>query len=151
MTLYEIDAAIMNCINEDGEVIDLDLMNQLQMDRAEKIENVACWIKNLEAESEAIRAEEKNLANRRRVNDNKAETLRKYLEYALDGQKFSTPRVKISYRKSTQVLIPDPEKVPAAWYKASYSIDKAGIKEALQNGEKVPGAELGENLNMQIK
>lgn len=151
MNIYEIDAAIMNCINEDGEVIDIDAMNQLQMERAEKIENVACWIKNLEAESEAIRNEEKNLAGRRKVNENKVESLRKYLAYALDGQKFQTPRVRISYRKSTAVSIQDPEKIPAAWYKAKYEIAKADIKEALQRGEAVPGAELVENVSMQIK
>lgn len=151
MNIYEIDEAIMNCINEDGEVIDLEAMERLQMERAEKIENVACWVKNLESDIAALYEEEKNLAARRKAAENKAESLRKYLAMALGGQKFSTPRVAISYRKSTQVSIPVPEKVPASWYKASYSVDKAAIKKALQNGEKVPGASLVENLNMQIK
>lgn len=151
MNLYDIDAAIMNCINEDGEVIDIEAMERLQMERADKIENVGCWIKNLEADALALREEEKSLAARRKSAETKIESLKKYLSYALNGQKFSTPRVLISYRKSTQVDIPDPDKVPANWYKATYTIDKAGIKEALMRGEEVKGASLKENLNMQIK
>lgn len=151
LTIYEIDKAIMDCINEDGEVIDIDAMESLQMERAQKIENVGCWIKNLKADCEAIKAEEKTLRERREVIDHKVESLQKYLEYALQGQKFSTPRIAISYRKSVAVDIPDEDKIPAEWYKATYSVDKAGIKEALQKGKLVVGATLIERQNMQIK
>lgn len=151
LTIYEIDKAIMDCINEDGEVIDIDAMEALQMERAQKIENVGCWIKNLKADCEAIKAEEKTLRERREVMERRIESLRNYLEYALNGQKFNSPRIAISYRKSTQVSIPDPEKVPAEWYHAKYEISKADIKEALLAGEKVPGAFLEEKMNMQVK
>lgn len=151
MTLYEIDAAIMACINEDGEVIDPVKMAQLQMDRSEKVENVACWIKNLIAEAEMIEAERKKLDERKHACLKKAEGLKGWLSYALEGQKFSTGKVAISYRKSQAVNIIDPEKVPAAWYKAKYEIDKATIKDALKNGEVVPGAVLEERTNIQIK
>lgn len=151
LTIYEIDKAIMNCINEDGEVIDIEAMENLQMERAQKIENVGCWMKNLKADCEAIKAEEKTLRERREVMERRIESLRNYLEYALNGQKFNSPRIAISYRKSTQVSIPDPEKVPAEWYHAKYEISKADIKEALLAGEKVPGAFLEEKMNMQVK
>lgn len=151
MTLYEIDARIMECINEDGEVIDIEAMDALQMERSEKIEGVSLWVKDLDAEAKAIREEEKKLAERRRANENKIESLEKYLVWALNGEKFSTPRVSVSYRKSQAVVIADPEKVPAAWYKAKYEIDRATIKEALKNGEIVPGAVLEERSNIQIK
>lgn len=151
MTLYEIDAAIMACINEDGEVIDPVKMGQLQMDRSEKVENVACWIKNLIAEAEMIEAERKKLDERKHACLKKAEGLKGWLNYALEGQKFSTGKVAISYRKSQAVNIIDPEKVPASWYKAKYEIDKASIKDALKNGEVIPGAVLEERTNIQIK
>lgn len=151
MTLYEIDAHIMECLSEDGEVIDPVKMGELQMERADKIENVALLSKNLEAEADMIDAEIKRLTERKRANLKKAESCRKWVGFALEGQKFSTGKVAVSYRKSQVCTIIDPEKVPAAWYKAKYEVDKATIKEALKNGEVVPGAVLEERVNIQIK
>ena len=45
MTLYEIDQSIIGLMNEDGEIADLDAFEALQMERDEKIENIALWIK----------------------------------------------------------------------------------------------------------
>lgn len=48
MRLYEIEQAIMDCIDEEtGEIIDLERLNQLMMDKQKKIEGVALWVKNL--------------------------------------------------------------------------------------------------------
>ena len=42
MKLYEIDQTIMDCIDmESGEIINEELLNNLQMERDAKIENVA--------------------------------------------------------------------------------------------------------------
>ncbi|MDE6425601.1 MAG: siphovirus Gp157 family protein, partial [Ruminococcus sp.] len=58
MTLYEIDTRISECIDsENGEVLDLDRLSGLAMERSEKLEGVALWIKNLDATAKAIRAE----------------------------------------------------------------------------------------------
>ena len=39
-TLYEIEQAIMDCVDlETGEIIDIEKLDQLQMDREVKIEN----------------------------------------------------------------------------------------------------------------
>ena len=47
MTLYEIDNAILECIDlETGEIIDTDKLDALQLERETKIENVALWIKD---------------------------------------------------------------------------------------------------------
>lgn len=152
MTIFDIDAAILSCVDtETGEVIDVEKMEALQMERGLKLENVALWVKELDAEAKAIREEEKTLAARRKVNENKIDRLKDYLTEALQGQKFSTPRVKISWRKSESVDIPDPEKIPASWYRAKYEIAKDDIKAALKAGETVPGATLVENTNIQIK
>ena len=58
MTIYEIDQAIMNCVDvETGEIIDTEQLDKLQMERDAKLENVACWIKDLKAEAEALKNE----------------------------------------------------------------------------------------------
>ena len=56
MTIYEIDQSIMECVDlETGEIIDIDKLNELELEREKKLENVACWIKDLKAEAEALK------------------------------------------------------------------------------------------------
>jgi len=67
MTLYDIDDAILACIdNETGEVIDFDRLNQLNIDRNIKIDNIACLYKQLNAEFVAIDAEINALESRKK-------------------------------------------------------------------------------------
>lgn len=107
MTLYEINEQILNWQPEideaTGEVINFGYFDELQVARDEKIENIALWVKELNAESAAIRAEEVMLAERRRASENKANRLKSYLQLNLNGEKFTTPRVAISHRKSAAV------------------------------------------------
>lgn len=64
-TLYEIDAAISGCIDaESGEIIDTERLDNLLIERSKKLEGVALWIKNLESDAAAIKAE-KNALDRR--------------------------------------------------------------------------------------
>ena len=108
MKLYEIDNAILDCIDmETGEIIDIDKLNELELERETKIENVACWIKDLKVEAEAIKTEKQALAERQRVAENKAESLKKWLAYALQGEKFKTPKCAISFRKTESVEVTD--------------------------------------------
>lgn len=153
-SLYEINEAIMNTIDlETGEIVDLEAFENLQMERNEKLENIALWVKNLLSEAEALKAEEKAFADRRKATENKAESLKRYLDSALNGQKFNTTKVAISYRKSTAVEV-DESKLPAKWLReipASYVVDKVEITKALKAGETVDGAVLVERNNIQIK
>lgn len=157
MNIYEIEQAVLELIDpETGEVKDFEALEALNMARDEKIENIAMWIKNLTAEGKAIRDEEKSLAERRKSSENKCESLQKYLEQILCGEKFSTPKVAISYRKSTAVNIADEEafiKTADITYAVPQlpKIDKAAIKEALKSGVVIEGAELIERNNIQIK
>lgn len=158
MTLYEIDKEIQALITEDGEIEDAERFDALAMERDKKIENVGCWVKNLDATAAAIREEEKALAERRRRLENRAEKLKAYLDHALDGQKFDSPRVAISYRKSKAVEIPD-EAVFKAWakdyapalLKVAYTIDKTGVKNYIAGGAECPCAEIAERKSMQVK
>ena len=157
MNIYEIEQAIVDLVDpETGEITDFDALNALSMARDEKIENVALWIKNLVAEAKAIREEEKSLAERRKAAENKAESLEKYLEQTLSGEKFSTAKVAISYRKSTAVNIADEETFaktacPTYLVYQPAKIDRKAISEALKNGAIIEGAELVERNNIQIK
>ena len=159
MTLYDIDNEIMNCIDmETGEVIDTEKLNDLQMERDAKIENVALWIKELKAEAEAIKNEKQSLADRQRVAENKAESLKNWLAYALNGEKFKTAKCSISYRNSESVEVTE-EGLEALMrdhddlltYKAPEPNKKA-IKDAIKNdGLTVEGIQLVQNVSTIIK
>lgn len=159
MTIYEIDNEIMNCIDiETGEVIDTEKLNELQMERDAKIENVALWIKELKAEAEAIKNEKQALADRQRVAENKAESLKNWLAYALNGEKFKTAKCSISYRNSESVevteegleaLMRDHEDLLT--YKTPEPNKKA-IKDAIKNdGLTVAGVQLVQKTSTIIK
>lgn len=158
MKLYEIDNAILECIDlETGEIIDIDKLNDLQLERETKIENVACWIKDLKAEAEAIKTEKQALAERQKVAENKAESLKKWLAYALQGEKFKTPKCAISFRKTEAVEITDEglntlmkEHDELLTYKAPEP-NKTAIKQALKDGLSVEGVQLVQNTSTIIK
>ena len=104
MSIYDIDAAIISLIDtETGEVTDEEAFDALQMERGVKVENIGLYFKDLTAEAKAIKEEEASLSARRKAVENKAERLKHLLDYALNGDKFSTPRLKVSYRKSSTV------------------------------------------------
>lgn len=156
MTLYEIDSAIMNLADpETGEITDLDALDQLEMERDRKIENVALWYKNLTAEAKAIDDEMKGLKARRDAKTNKAERLKKYLDYSV-GEGFETASVKISRRKNPVVKLDDQfmdwavQNAPEFIRVHEPEPDKIAIKAALKDGE-VPHAEMGYTYSMTIK
>lgn len=165
MSLYKIDQEIrafldmlMDAVNEDGEIIDVDpsRLSELNAERNQKLENIACYIKNLESDAEAIKQEESNLKERRERLTNKANRLRKLLSDSILGNgdsEFSTAKCAVSFRKSTQAVIDDLSKIDKKFIKTktTYDADKTAIKKAIKDGEKVVGAHIEEVQNIQIK
>ena len=155
MTLYELAhemaAFDLKVDEETGEVTNMDELEALQMEHDAKVENIGLWIKNLRAESEAIKEEAKKLTARAKVAENKAERLKDYLTECLAGEKFSTPRLNISYRKSQAVNITDTLALPERFKVVDVKPDKTAIKNAIKAGEVVTGAELEERTSTIIK
>ena len=155
MWLYEIDNAIMECVDEEtGNVVDVERLNALEMERDVKISNLACWIKDLKAEAAAIKEEKDNLNKRQKVAENKAASLSNYLQGYLNGAKFKDARCAISYRKSTTTDIDeniDLNKLPNELIKITIEPSKSAIKEYLMDGYELEGCRLVENTNMIIK
>lgn len=151
--LYEIDEQIMQCVDfETGEIIDKEKLEALQLEFEQKVEGIALWIKNLVAEAKMIKEEKDVLAVRQKTCENKAESLKKYLEGVLGGEKFKTPKVSISYRKSESVQVDDVDKLDDDYLKHTVpTVDKTKVKQALKQGIKLEGVSLVENNNIQIK
>lgn len=160
MKLWEIDNALMELFDpETGEILDAEQWDALQMEREKKLESVACWVKNLLSDAEALKAEKDALAAREKAARNKAERLTAWLENALQGEKLNTARCAVNYRKSAAVEIPDEELFIMYADKECNDLltykppvpNKTAIKAALKDGRFIPGVQLVEKMNMQIK
>lgn len=164
MQLYKIDKAIEDAINlgtdpETGELLNVDELESLLIEKQTKTENIALWIKNLRSDIEAMKAERDSFNQRIKTATNKMESLKDYLAFCLNGEKFETERVKVSYRRSEQVTISD-EAAFLDWamksgdsflrYKTP-EIDKTKVKDELKAGFEIPYATIEEKQNLQIK
>ena len=162
MKLYEINSELENLIDtETGEIADIAFFEDLCMARTAKIEGIALFIKNLDSDAAALKAEETALYERRRVAENTAARLRAFLTSMLtDGEKFETPRVKLSWRKSKSVRVLIPESDFIEWAKAvnpallsfkEPTISKSAIREVLESGGEITAATIVESNNLQIE
>lgn len=144
---------------ETGEILqeeqfDEKLYEEVEGLFEEKMQGILLGSQNYEARADAIKAKIKMLQTREKAYRNKAAALKDFAQYKLNGDKFETDLVKVSYRKTKNVveirdtkLIPQEYKVPAGWRDS-----KTAIKEALLKGEEIPGAELiAEKVSMSIK
>lgn len=160
MNLYEIDYRMQQCINEDGEV-DTEQLASLEMQRNEKIENIAMWIKNLNAEGDMLDNEIKSLRSRLEAKKKKADSLKKYLAQFLDGAKFETARVQCSFRKSRALEFDVPEKAYAEYLTEKKlfkyltyedpKVNKKALTEAIKGGITFDGCRIAEKNNIHIK
>ena len=159
--LYEIDQAILDCVDmETGEILDPEKLDALQMERERKLEGVALWIKDLNAEAAAVKEEADKLTARRKALDNKVAGLKNWLLYALNGEKLKTPRCNVYQTHSTRLAVSDEEELidflwslddPDKFLKVQPELRKDEIKKALKDGFHIPGAALETTESVVIK
>ena len=151
--LYEIQEDILSCIDlKTGEIIDVERLHGLQMERRQKIRNIACWIKNLLADARAYEEEEKTFAARKMAAKNNADRLKQYLSDCLHGEKIQDKEFSIGWRKSQRIHIDEGAAIPPAYLiPVPDEVDKQGLKDALRQGVLLPGITLMEYNNIQIQ
>ncbi len=152
-TLYEISENLTSLVNEEtGEIADFEQFEALQMQLEDKIEGIALWHINLISDAKQYAEEKAKFEKREKACKAKAESLKRYLEAFLHGEKFKTPKVNVTYRKSESVIVDDALDIPLRFLKeVEPEVDKTAVKEALKRGEIVQGAHLEEKQNIQIK
>lgn len=151
MNLYEIQDAMLQCVGEDGEIIDFERLDELAASFDEKVGNIARWIVNLEYEERNCKDRKEVFAAREKAAKNKREGLKNYLAGVLDGRKWQDDDVRISFRKSVSVdvfgEVPEEYRVTEVISRP----DKIKLKEALSAGEVIEGARLIEKNNISVK
>lgn len=164
MNLFEINAELRRVCDEIFETVDEET-GEVRADLAEKLaalnleadakkESLALYHKEKLAEAEALKAEARKLSDRARIASNAADRIKAYLIAGMNEaglKKFETSRVKLSFRKTTRVVVEDILKLDNCFVKTEISPDKTAIKKAIASGETVVGAFLEENESLIIK
>lgn len=141
---------------ETGEVFSPEDIDEVQASFEEKAENVALYVKNLEAEIKALRDEEESLRARRVRKERHAERLKTYLLDCMNNvgkRSFETTKAAMSLRRVRSVHIADESAVPPEYCKTTVKTapDKRAIGYALKEGKSVPGCALAERDSISIK
>jgi len=160
LRLYELAPAyayLIDALDDDGDASDghahLDALSDAIDAKAASIAQV---LSQLDAESEALRAEEKRLAARRQARERRAESLRDYLRMSLDAAgvaKIKSATHTISVGDGPQrVVVEDEGAVPQEFLRTKIEIDKRAILVAMQSlGECVPGTRVERGRVLRIK
>lgn len=161
MNLYWVDNAIYKLYDEfvdpeTGELTDPDAFAaryaELSISREEIIENTLLLYKNCVSDAEAIAAEIKTLKARQVALEKRADRLKADASDALNGEKFQTAKVAVSWRKSTAAEV-DESLCPVEYIttKVTTAPDKKAITAALKAGQEIPGCKLVERVNMSVR
>lgn len=149
MKLYGINRQIESLWQHADEAFDAEaspehldrlerLLKQAEVTLAEKAIAIACLIKGIEADIDALAEEELILRNRRKTCERQADWLRAYLAGNLTpGEKIKDARVVISWRKSQSVqLLADVSSLPRQFVREKVIVeaDKVAIKDAFDAG-----------------
>lgn|SRR5512139_277914 len=164
MNLYELTSerlalqAKLQELNLDEQTIE-DTLEGDSTELQAKIEDYGFVIRNMEAFSDAIKAEEKRLSDRRKVQENKIERIKAWLlnnMQACEIQKIECPAFTIAVRTNPPKVVIDhegdipeqfmvtPEPPPAA-------PDKKLIATAIKSGQNVAGCHLEQSQRIEIK
>lgn len=159
MNLFELNEKYRELEQRDDldETTLKDTLDSINDSRETKLDNIATWIENNEGDIDKLNKKIKGFQSEVKSLKNTNERLKKYLSDVLDDmgvRKFYTSRNVIKQgRETVQTHIVDETKIPKEFFntKISTSVNKTLIKETIQNGKTVPGAELQTNRKAVIK
>jgi len=162
MKLYEYTAQYrtalidLNDMDLPIEVLN-DTMEALQGEISVKGKDVAFYIRNLEADTVAIKSAEDAMKKRRLAIENRIAWTKRYLLYNMqqsDITEISCPYFVIKTKKNPpKVVISDSAKLPDKYIKKTVveTIDKTLIKTDIKDGAIIPGAILSQEWRLDIK
>ena len=150
---------LMSIIEENGGEITDEIAERLAIN-AENLQEKAVGyghvIRSYEALAAAAKAEKERIDGILKMAERAADGLKDRLAAAMklyEVEKIDDPTMRLSFRKSTSVDVPDVEKVPKEFVKINItkSPDKNAIKAHIKDFGEVPWASIVESKNLQIK
>ena len=160
MKLFEIDKSIREfwdkIMEQDGELTEEDIktFDELEVAKNDKLKAYGVIIRELKADIDTCKAEKKRLEDMAKRLENRQEWLKSRLIEFMNNNKidkFESPEVNISFRKSQSLNDGDIEKLPEQFIKIEKKADKTAIKDFIKNGGTIDGWYIEDNKNIQIK
>ena len=154
--------ALVDVLDEaDDKSIEPDIKNALagiyESDVPAAIEDGISYIKNQEAQIDAISAEIKRLQDLKKSRENRLARVRKgYTDFlvAVEKKKIETPKGTMTVAAPTfSTVIDSIDDLPDDYKRTTIKVeaDKTAIKQAIQGGHSVKGAHLEEKVSIRIK
>lgn len=130
-----------------------DTLNGMRQELEDKALDIACLIKEEQAEAQAIKFEINRLKERQSAHNNASNFWKKYLQNNIAKVKYEDGRAKISWRNSKSLHIDPLAEIPEAYHRIKIETDKVKLKKDIQNGvfEKTSQIYIEEKENIQIK
>ena len=158
MNLYEMTVAASELYDllTNGEIDDQTFEDTLAaMGTEEKLESYCKVIRQLEADTEMLKAEKDRIEKKKKAVDNSVDRMKKAVVDFMKAQgtdKATAGTFSVALSKSKAVNVLDESKVPKKYFiKQDPKLDKKTIRELLMQGEKVRGCELQTNEGVRIK
>lgn len=173
MKLYELAKnyrILFDSMDADDELTDDEIQayfDTLEMIEGEfdiKAENIACFVKELNDDIEALSKEEKSLKARRQSKEHLRDRLKTMLidnMKELNKKKIDMPRARVSLRNNPESAICElGDKEFEKWaiehnmtevLKCRYELSKTKLKALLEDGKKIPGVHIGRTVSVIIK
>lgn len=159
MNLFELNEKYRELEQRDDldETTLKDTLDSINDSREVKLDNIANWIENNQADIDFLDKKIKQLQADKKSLVNRTKSLMDYMTTAIDDSGLKELKTENhilkprNYRAS--VYINDEKDIPSEFvkFKAVETIDKKAIYELLKNGETVRGAELKPNRKTVIK
>lgn len=164
MQLYKISNNYLEILNnltdENGELDEIALatIEKIEELAEDKIIAVASYIKNLEAQRDAITVARKEMAAREAALTKRTKWLTDYLRSNMQTlclyEVTSSPYFAIKLKRCPpSVEVTNEIAIPKEYFniKEVITVDKVTIKKELQNGVEIPGVTLKYNTRLEIK
>lgn len=155
MKLYELSMEYQKLLDQieeaDGELSpeQWDMIESVEDRFSGKVENLAKFIKSLEADADAVKVERQRLAAREKSITNKVSWLKAYLQHAMEAvgvDKIKGQLLTVALRKApVSCIVEDADKVPDEFREevSETKIDRNGIIRCFkETGEVLPGVEI---------
>lgn len=153
---YRAAAQKLSDLDMPPEVVS-DTLESLSGELELKAQNVALMVRAFEADAAAITQWAKDAQARAKAIISRADHLRSYLATNMDAagiEKIEGPGVRISFRKSSAVVIDEEGLIPSELMRQPEppppAPDKKAIGDAIKAGQAVPGAHIESRRNLQI-
>lgn len=165
--LFDIDRKIFELISlEESELIDPDTgevlidvfeeLDKLQIERKDKIINIARYIDGLNRESALLKEKAKQLSERAKSKENRVNRLKSYVCESMVNsglKKIEDETVVVKLNSSKSVNPFDVKLIPVEYINQKVEIkpDLRKIGAAIKNGMVVPGAEFVEKYSITVR